>query len=291
MMAIVRTGIAFFPTETSIRPDALGPALEDRGFESIWVAEHSHIPLSRRSPWPGGSELPRMYYETYDPFVWLTALAAATTNLRLATGICLVVQRDPIHTAKMVASLDSLSGGRFLFGVGAGWNEDEMNNHGTPMDRRFRLLRERVEAMKEIWTNEEAEYHGELVDFDPIAMWPKPLQHPYPPVHVGGAFPGGARRAVRWADGWIPIRGRGEGAIADQIAAMRRMAEEADRDPSTIEVSIYYAPTDPAALDELAAAGVDRAVFELPSVPEPDAIGVLDELVEAIVVAGIREAT
>lgn len=291
MIAAMKTGVAFFPTETSIRPAALGRALEERGFESIWVAEHSHIPLSRKSPWPGGGELPRMYYETYDPFVWLSAVAAATTRLRVATGICLVIQRDPIHTAKEVASLDSLSGGRFLFGVGAGWNEDEMNNHGTAMQGRFRLMRERVEAMKEIWANDAAEYHGELVDFDPIAMWPKPAQRPHPPIHVGGVYPGGARRAVRWADGWIPIGGRGEGQLIDQIAEMRRWAEDVGRDPAAIEVSIYYAPTDAPAMAELAAAGVDRLVFGLPSVPEPEAIGVLDETMAAIDAAGLREAT
>ena len=287
----MKSGIAFFPTDTSIRPAPLGLALEERGFESIWVAEHSHIPLSRKSPWPGGDELPRMYYETYDPFVWLAAIAATTTTLRVATGICLVAQRDPIHTAKEVASLDSLSGGRFLFGVGAGWNEDEMNNHGTPMQGRFRLMRERVEAMKEIWANDAAEYHGELVDFEPIAMWPKPAQRPHPPIHVGGAFPGGARRAVRWCDGWIPIGGRGEGDIGDQVQEMRLMAEEAGRDPASIEVTIYYAPPDATAIQQLAAAGVDRVVFGLPSVPEPEAIDALDKMMAAVNAAGLREDT
>lgn len=287
----MKAGVAFFPTESSIGPAALGRALEDRGFESIWVAEHSHIPLSRKSPWPGGDELPQMYYETYDPFVWLSAIAATTTTLRVGTGICLVIQRDPIHTAKQVASLDSLSGGRFLFGVGAGWNEDEMNNHGTPMQGRFALMRERVEAMKEIWANDAAEYHGDVVDFDPIAMWPKPKQRPHPPIHVGGGFPGGARRAVRWADGWIPIGGRGEGDIADQIEEMRGMAAEAGRDPASLEVTIYYAPPNAAALAALAEAGVDRVVFGLPSVPEPEAIVVLDESMAAIDAAGLREDT
>ncbi len=256
--------------------------------ESLWVAEHSHIPVERRSPWPGGDVLPQHYYETYDPFVWLSAVAASTTRLRVATGICLVVQRDPIHTAKQVASLDSLSGGRFLFGVGAGWNEEEMSNHGTDPTRRFRLMRERVEAMKSIWTEDAAEYHGELVDFEPINMWPKPAQKPHPPIHVGGSFPGGARRAAKWADGWIPILGRGEGDLGDQIAAMRRMAEDVGRDPAHLEVTIYFAPADAGGLTDLAEAGVDRVLFALPSVPEAQALESLDESLAALEAAGLE---
>ncbi len=282
-------GVAHFPTDYSLPPAELGPALEARGFDSIWVAEHSHIPTSRRTPAPGGGELPKKYYDTYDPFVWLSHLAAHTTTLRLATGICLVIQRDPIHTAKEVASLDRLSGGRFAFGVGAGWNEDEMNNHGTQLEGRFKLMRERVEAMKEIWTNSTAEYHGDLVDFDPIMMWPKPLQTPYPPIHVGGSYPGGARRAVEWGDGWIPVPGRAEGTLSDHITGMRAMAADAGRDPSEIEVTVYNAQADPATLVEYAEAGVDRVAFELPSVAGEEAIELLDAAIEALRSAGLRE--
>ena len=207
-------GLTIFPTDYSIPLPELALEAEQRGFESLWVAEHSHIPTSRKSPWPGGGELPKMYYDTLDPFVALAAAAAVTAKIKLATGICLVVQRDPIHTAKQVASLDRISNGRFLFGVGGGWNEEEMNNHGTAFEGRFALLRERIEAMVAIWTHDEAEYHGKYVDFDPIFMWPKPVQKPHPPIHVGGAFPGGARRAARYGNGWIPIAGR-----ADDIAA------------------------------------------------------------------------
>ena len=286
---MMKAGFAHFPTGYSIPPNELGPVLEAHGVESIWVAEHSHIPLSRKTPSPGGGELARHYYDTYDPFVWLTMLAAHTTSLRLATGICLVPQRDPIHTAKEVASLDRLSGGRFLFGVGAGWNEDEMNNHGTQLEGRFKLMRERVEAMKAMWTMDEAEYHGDLVDFDPMVMEPKPLTTPHPPIHVGGVFPGGARRAVSWADGWIPIQGRGDVPLADSIRQMREMAAEAGRDPMSIEVSVYYAPATVEGLQELADAGVDRAAFGLPSVGTNEAIESIDAAMAAFEASGLRE--
>ena len=203
-------GVNIFPCEYSIPLTALGSALEERGFESLWVAEHSHIPRDRTAPWPGGDVLPQMYYDAMDPFVVLSAVAAVTKKLKVATGIALVIQRDPIQTAKEVASLDVLSKGRFLFGIGAGWSLEEMENHGTDPTRRFGLMRERIEAMKSIWANEEAEYHGTQVNFDPIISNPKPVQKPHPPIHVGGIFPGGLNRAVRYGNGWIPIAGRGE---------------------------------------------------------------------------------
>src|ERR671923_2387513 len=201
-------GAAIFFTDYSIGPAELGRALEARGFESLWAPEHSHIPLSRRSPFPQGGELPKKYYDVMDPFVTLAAAAAVTRRLKVATGICLVVQRDPIQTAKAVATLDQTSGGRFLFGIGAGWNAEEMADHGTDFTSRFRLMQERVEAMKAIWTTSKPEYHGQLVDFPPMMTWPKPVQKPHPPVIVGGAFPQAARRAVRYGNGWVPIAGR-----------------------------------------------------------------------------------
>lgn len=283
----MKAAIAHFPTDYSIPPAELGPALESRGFESLWAAEHSHIPSSRKTPHPSGADLPKRYYDTYDPFVWLTALASSTSTLKLATGICLIIQRDPIHTAKSVSSLDRLSGGRFMFGVGAGWNEDEMNNHGTEAEGRFKLMRERVQAMKEIWTNHEAEFHGDRVDFDPMMQYPKPLTKPHPPIHVGGSFPGGARRAVEWADGWIPIPGRAEGTIAEQIAAMRQQASDAGRDPASIEVSIYFAPNNVEKLQEFAEAGVDRVAFDLPSVAGAEALESLDASLQAFTDAGL----
>jgi probable F420-dependent oxidoreductase len=202
----MRFGIAMFPADYAVDPVTLGRLVEERGFESLFFPEHTHIPTSRESPWPGGDELPRQYSHTYDPFVALASVAAATERLLLATGICLVVERDPIITAKEVASVDRLSGGRFLFGVGAGWNLEEMANHGTDPNRRFAIMSERMEAMKAIWTRDEAEYHGTHVDFDPIWCWPKPLQEPHPPVIVGGSGPKVLDRVLAFGDEWMPNR-------------------------------------------------------------------------------------
>lgn len=273
-------GITIFPTDYSISLPDLAVEAEQRGFESLWVAEHSHIPTSRKSPWPGGADLPKMYYDTLDPFVALAGAAAVTNTIKLATGICLVVQRDPIHTAKEVASLDQLSKGRFLFGVGGGWNAEEMGNHGTPFDGRFKLLRERVEAMQAIWTANEAEYHGERVDFEPIYMWPKPVQKPHPPIHVGGAFPGGARRAVRYGNGWIPIGGR-EDDLDRSIPEFRKMAEEAGRDPRSLEVSIYGVGASEKVIARYQKAGGDRVVFGLPPASRDDILPILDRCCQA----------
>src|SRR5580704_10671369 len=200
-------GAAMFFTDYSMTPADLARALEERGFESVWAPEHSHVPVSRKTPYPGGGDLPKEYYDVMDPFVTLAAAAAVTKTLKVATGVCLVQQRDVIQTAKLVASLDQVSGGRFLFGIGGGWNQDEMENHGTVFATRFLRVRESIEAMKEIWTKPEAEYHGEIVSFDPVFTWPKPVQKPHPPILVGGGFPQGARRAIRYGDGWLPIIG------------------------------------------------------------------------------------
>ena len=251
--------IAIFPTDYAISMTELAPAVEERGFESLWVAEHTHIPTSRRTPWPSGASLPKQYWHTLDPFVALTAAAVATRTLRVATGVCLLVERDPIVTASLVASLDHLSGGRFLFGIGGGWNREEMENHGTRFESRWRLLRERVEAMKEIWTADEAEYHGELVDFDPIWSWPKPVQRPHPPIHLGGNGPNTLRRVVRYADGWMPNRGDFE----TRIPELHRLAEEAGR--GRIEVSAYGTRDGGAAeIERLRGAGVDRVIYYVP---------------------------
>src|SRR5215210_4764542 len=197
-------GASMFMTDYAIGAAELARALEERGFESLWNPEHSHIPLSRKTPFPGGTELPKMYYDAMDPFVTLSVAAAVTTKLKIGTGVCLVIQRDTIQTAKLVASIDQISNGRFLFGIGGGWNQDEMEDHGTVYASRFKRVRESIEAMKEIWTKSEAAYHGEFVNFDPMIARPKPVQKPHPPIHVGGAFPYGARRAIRYGDGWIP---------------------------------------------------------------------------------------
>lgn len=271
-------GLAMFATDYAMAPQELARALEERGFESLWLPEHTHIPASRRSPWPGGGDLPREYWHTYDLFVALTAAAMATTRLKVATGICLVVERDPIITAKEVASLDRLSGGRLIFGIGGGWNAEEMENHGTAFRTRWRLLRERVLAMKEIWTKEEAEYHGQFVNFDRIWSHPKPLQKPHPPIIMGGDGPTTFDRVIEFCDGWMPIR-RGPLHIPEKVAALRRRAEQAGRDPRSISVSIWGAPADRAALDELQGAGVDRAVFVIPAAGRDGALARLDALV------------
>ncbi len=273
----MKYGIATFPTDYSIAPGDLARAAEERDFESFWVAEHSHIPVDRKAPWPGGDELPKMYYDVMDPFVALAAAAAVTDRILLATGVCLVIQRDPIQTAKLVASIDQVSGGRFLFGVGAGWNIDEMENHGTDGARRFKILRERIEAMKVIWTEDKAEYHGEFVDFDPIYAWPKPVQKPHPPIHVGGVFPGAARRALRWGNGWFPIPGRGEsdyGALREKIETL---AEAEGRDPAEIEITVFGAGADEAALATYREAGVDRVTLFVPPVDRDASLKALDE--------------
>jgi probable F420-dependent oxidoreductase len=271
-------GAAFFATDYSIDVVELARALEERGFESLFLAEHTHIPVSRRSPWPGGPELPRHYWHTLDPFVALAAAAAVTSRLRLGTGICLVVERDPIITAKEVASLDLLSGGRVLFGVGAGWNREEMENHGTDFATRFQLMRQRVLAMKEIWTREEAEFHGELVDFDPIWSWPKPVQQPHPPVLVGGSGERALRRVVDYGDGWMPIPGRG--SIVERIPELQELAAAAGRPP--LPVTIYGAAPDPAALEHYRAAGIARCIFSVPSVTRDEALPELDRLAELV---------
>ena len=275
-------GACFFPTSYAISPTELAAALEERGFESIWLAEHSHIPASRISAFPGGAELPQMYYDTLDPFVTLGAMAAVTTTLRLGTGIALVTQRDPIHTAKQVVSLDVLSDGRALFGIGAGWNFEEMSDHGTDPARRFGLMRERVEAMKALWTSEVAEYHGSQVDFGPTFQNPKPIQRPHPPIHVGGVAPGGLRRAVAYGDGWIPSGGR---TAVDGRGLSDLRAEacgETGRDPASLEISIYYAPPDVAVIADLAEHGIQRVVFGVPSEGRDAVLPLLDGYVEMV---------
>src|SRR3954466_13992303 len=216
-------GGAMFFTDYSMSAPELARALEERGFESVWAPEHSHIPLSRKTPFPGGGELPKAYYDAMDPFVVLAAASEATRRIKLGTGVALIQQRDVIQTAKLVASIDQVSRGRFLFGVGGGWNQDEMENHGTVYKSRFKRVRESIEAMKEIWAKPKAEYHGEFVNFDPIMAWPKPAQKPHPPIHVGGAFPFGARRALRYGDGWMPHRTRS--SYADVQALLPKFRE------------------------------------------------------------------
>jgi len=267
-----------FPTDYAIDPVTLGRAVEERGFDSLFFPEHTHIPTSRRTPWPGGAELPREYSHTYDLFVALAAVAATTEKLLLGTGICLVVERDPITLAKEVASLDLISGGRVIFGIGAGWNVEEMENHGTDSMTRFRLMRERVIAMKEIWTNDEAEYHGKLVDFDPVWSWPKPVQKPHPPIYVGGDSPQTLKRVIDYGDGWMPIPMRGETPLSERIRKLNEMAEEASR--GRIPVTVYGTLPRQEVIAHYADIGVDRCIFWLPPASAEEAIPQLDRYAE-----------
>ncbi len=276
-------GAAMFFTDYSMAPGEFGRALEARGFESVWAPEHSHIPASRRTPFPQGGELPKKYYEVMDPFVSLTAAAAVTTGLRLGTGVCLVAQRDPIQTAKLVASIDQVSNGRFLFGVGGGWNAEEMADHGTAFKTRFKLMRERIEAMKEIWTKSKPEYHGELVDFPPMMTWPKPAQKPHPPILVGGAFPHAARRAVRYGDGWVPHASRPQYPdVTEFLPQFRQMAAEAGRDADSLPVTVFGAVEDADRLRRWRDRAVARVVVSLPSAQADEILPILDRWAELI---------
>src|SRR5919197_6215734 len=270
-------GIVMFATDYAIRVDDLARAAEQRGFESLWLPEHTHIPTSRRSPWPGGSVLPKEYWHTHDPFVALGAAAAVTTRLRVGTGICLLVERDPITTAKEVASLDVLSRGRALFGIGGGWNAEEMENHGTAWKSRWRLLRERILAMKTIWTQKEASFHGDFVNFDRIWADPKPIQKPHPPVIIGGDGATTFDRVVEYGDGWMPINRPNQNPVG-RIPELHDRLKKAGRDPKSVPVSLFFAPPKKPLLDQLAASGVERAIFGLPSEPRDAVLPRLDAL-------------
>ena len=269
-------GVMMFPTDYAVRPDEVARMAEDRGFESILFPEHTHIPASRDTDYPGGGELPSEYAHTHDPFVALTAAASATQRLRVGTGICLVIERDPITTAKEVASLDQLSGGRFQFGVGAGWNREEMENHGTDPGRRFGVMRERIEAMKAIWTEDEASYHGRYVNFDRIWSWPKPAQRPHPPIIVGGNGKGVLERVVAYGDEWMPNRIESVEELRARIDELARMATDAGREVPN--VGLYAAPAKAEAMESYEAIGISRYVFFVPPVPRPEAEARLDHL-------------
>ena len=274
----MKFGASMFFTDYSMTPAELARALEERGFDAVWAPEHSHIPLSRKTPAPSGGDLQKHYYDVMDPFVTLTAAAATTKTLKVGTGVCLVNQRDPIQTAKLVASIDQVSGGRFLFGIGVGWNQDEMENHGTVFATRAQLVRERVEAMKEIWTKSKPEYHGDLVKFDPMMTWPKPVQKPHPPVIVGGAFPHAARRAVRYGDGWIPLAGRvgGDGDVFSVVPKFRQMLKEAGRTAESCPIWLFGAPEDLDTLKRYRDLGVVHVAVSVPSAKADEVLPTLD---------------
>ncbi len=273
-------GAAIFPTDYTVGPADFARMAEQRGFESIFFAEHTHIPVRRESPWVGGQELPRQYWRMNDLFVSLAAAATATERIKIGSGICLVVERDPITTANEVASVDHLSGGRMIFGIGAGWNKEEMRNHGTDPATRFKLMRERVEAMKAIWTQDEAEYHGDLVDFDPIWSWPKPVQKPHPPVMIGGMGERVVERVLAYGDGWFPQPGRSEtDDFLRRIGELTSRMDEADR---PLQISAFGARPDPEAIERYEQAGVSRTVFWIEPAERGEVERSLDGVVERL---------
>ena len=273
----MKYGVFIFPTDTSIRPDRLASEVEARGFESLWFPEHSHIPISRETPWGGQKDappLPEHYWRTHDQFVGLAYAASATKTLKLGTGITLVAQRDPIWTAKEVASLDHLSGGRVIFGVGYGWNKEEMAQHDVRYDERRAVTREKIMLMKTLWTEEEASFEGQHLSLAPSWAWPKPVQEPHPPIVMGAApGPRTLKDIVEYCDGWIPLATRHD--IAGQIEMVRTAVADAGRDPAAFEVTAYSAKADQ--VESLADAGVDRAVFSLPPLGEDVVMPKLDE--------------
>jgi probable F420-dependent oxidoreductase len=277
----MKYGLTMFATDYAIRPEELARAAEERGFESLFFPEHTHIPASRRTPYPGGGDLPEEYWHTHDPFVALAAAATVTQKLRVGTGICLVIEHDPIVLAKQVASVDFLSNGRFLFGIGGGWNVEEMANHGTDFKKRWKVLRERIEAMKTIWRDQEASYHGEFVNFDPIWSNPKPVQKPHPPIFLGGHGTKALQRVVNYCDGWMPISFRA-GDILKGIAELRELAQKTGRDPKSISVSVFGAPGDAGTIQTWEAAGVERVVFWLPPAGREKVLPHLDNYAKLI---------
>ena len=257
-------GLFSFATDYSMPLPDLGREAEARGFESLWVPEHTHIPASRRSPYPGGGELPKEYSHTLDPFAALAAVAAVTAKIKLGTGIALIIERDTIVAAKSAATVDHLSGGRFLFGLGGGWNREEAEHHGTEWHTRFQRLEEQMQAIKAIWTQDEAEFHGRFVNFDAIWCWPKPVQTPHPPIILGGETIHTLRRIVRHGDGWLP-RARQPEQVLEGIGTLRRLCEEAGRDPASVSVSVFGLAPERRWVEQFRDAGADRAIFWLPS--------------------------
>ncbi len=276
---VMDVGILMFMTDYALPVTELAPALEDRGFESLWIPEHSHIPISRRSQYPAGGDLPKRYYDCMDPFPVIGAAAAATSSLKVATGICVISQRDPIQTAKSVATVDHLSNGRFIFGTGVGWNQDEIENHGTNFKTRLSLTRERIEAMREIWTKSKPEYHGKFVDFGPMMTWPKPIQKPHPPILVGGGWPHAAKRALEYGDGWMPNSIRPDYHILDKVEAWERMKQDYGRE---VPLTCCLVETDPDQWTRYRDSGVARIIVEVPPGTREETMPLLDTLAKGM---------
>jgi len=270
----MRYGVTIFCTDVSIQPVELAVALKERGFDTMWVPEHTHIPTSRRTPYPNGGELPDEYKRCHDPFVALAAASVAAPGLRVGTAIALVAQRDPIVTAKAVASLDQVSGGRFTLGIGVVWNQDEMEDHGVDYRRRLEVGREHMLAMRRLWEDDEASFDGEFVHLPPSWSWPKPVQRPLPVLIGGAAGPKLFDHIAEYADGWIPIGGRG---LGETVPELREKLQEAGRDPSTLEVVPVAVVPDHCKLDHYEEVGVTECVFGLPSAPKDHVLPVLDK--------------
>ncbi|MCY3885895.1 MAG: LLM class F420-dependent oxidoreductase [Gammaproteobacteria bacterium] len=271
-------GVSMFPTDYAIQPADLAQALEERGFDSVFFPEHTHIPTSRKTPFPGGGDLPQQYWRSHDPFVALAVCAAVTKRLRLGTGICLLIERDPITTAKEVASLDMISGGRVIFGIGAGWNREEMENHGADYKNRWAILREKVLAMREIWSSDEAEFHGEYIDFDPIWSWPKPSSPGGPPVWIGANSKWVFDRIADYADGWLPIGGLGSGSMDRLKEALSKQ----NRNIEDVDIALFGAFPDVENIKGRIAQGVDEIVFNVPSAPRDEVLPILDRYIDVI---------
>ena len=272
-------GICMFATDYSMQAADLAVAVEERGFDALFIPDHTHIPASRETPFIIGEELPLDYSHNVDMFLALTAAAAVTKRIRLGTGVCLVMERDPIITAKEVASLDYISGGRLDFGIGGGWNREEMENHGMPWERRWRVVRERVEAMQAIWTQDEASYDGEFVKFDRIFSWPKPVQKPYPPIYVGGDAPGTFKRVLDYGTGWVPMLAEQENSFdlkTDRMLELAAVARKAGH--TTYPITTFGTPRDAAAITQLAVQGVNRCIFGIKAAPADDVLPRLDKI-------------
>jgi probable F420-dependent oxidoreductase len=271
----MRYGVSTFATDEGMQPVALGKALEERGFDSLFLAEHTHIPVGHERPYPGGGQLPRRYHRTLDPFVALGAIAAATARILLATGVTLLVQRDPIITAKQIASLDLVSAGRAIFGIGAGWNREEMRNHGTDPRLRGRLLDERMRAIIEIWTKDQAEFHGEFVDFGPIFCWPKPVQSPHPPIYVGGGSRRTFERVAEYGDAWL-ANGLPPQQLGPRLEELRQVVGR------EVPVTLYNATDEQETVAGYMGLGIERVLFDLPTLPEDETLRFLDHLLDVV---------
>ena len=275
----MKIGISNFPTAYSMNAVDLGRALEERGFESLWVVEHTHVPASRRTPYPMGGDLPSIYWESYEPFTFLAQVSAVTTTLRIGTGVCLVPQHHPIALAKRVASLDALSNGRFLFGVGAGWLAEEMENHQVAFNQRWQVLREHVLAMQACWTQKEAEFHGEFVDFDPVWVEPKPVSNPHPPVFIGATSTWAMARIAEYAQGWLPVH---IPEFDDRLALLETECAKRGRNIKDIDISLMTAVSEPQQLAALAEKGVNRVILSLPTGNTEESLATLDEFTQVV---------